>query len=388
MVLKVVLSIAFIFHFMLNITRPLVTLYAAKMGANTFDIGILTAIYAFFPLIFAIHAGKITDRIGDRLPILFGMITASVGLILPYLFQTMWALYASQIIVGMAHIFIIISLQNVLGNAATRQNRDQYFGIFSTVVALAQFLGPVVGGYITESTSYTIAFLISASFGIIAIIISFWIPIIIKNSTSASSLPPTSTLSLLKMPVLRRALGGSALVLYSRDIFVAYFPLYATKLAMSDSSIGWIIAMQGLAMVPVRFFLVTLSKRIGRARLLLISVLIAGLSYFIIPFTQNVPILVLLAIIMGAGLGCGQPLSMTTSYNASPRGKTGEVLGLRLATNRISQIIAPLLFGGIGSGLGLISVFLFSGIFLVGGAFLTYTKEEIEIPISRIENNG
>lgn len=387
MALKVVLIIVFVFQFMLHITRPLISLYGTNLGASTFEIGILTATYAFFPLLFAVHAGKITDKIGDRFPILFGMIVASIGLIFPYLFPSLWSIYLSQIIVGMAHIFIIISLQNVLGNAATKENRDHYFGLFSMVVAIAQFCGPVIGGYLAEYTSYRTAFFVSGIVGVIAIIAAVWVPVIIRTKVTTIESSNTSTFSLLRIPILRKALVGSALVLYSRDIFIAYFPLYALQIGVSDSQIGWIIALQALAMVPIRFFLGQLSILIGRARLLLTSILVAGICYGFIPFTTNVYLLAGFAILMGAGLGCGQPLSMTTIYNASPSGKTGEVLGLRLATNRISQLTAPILFGVIGSGLGLLSVFLMSGAFLVGGAFYTHTKDEPTI-VNEAQESG
>ncbi|WNQ08915.1 hypothetical protein MJA45_14785 [Paenibacillus aurantius] len=39
------------------------------------------------------------------------------------------------------------------------------------------------------------------------------------------------------------------------------------------------------------------------------------------------------------------------------------VLGVRLATNRLSQFIAPLVFGLIGSTAGVVSIFLASGAF-------------------------
>jgi MFS family permease len=377
--LRVVLIIVFFFQIMTNLTRPLLPLYATGLGVGTLEVGILTAVYAFFPLLFAIHAGKITDRIGDRLPILFGMIFASVGFLIPFLFQSVLSLYVSQIIVGLSHIFIIISLQNVLGNASTAENRDHYFGIFSMVVAISQFIGPLLGGYLAEYTSYQTAFLVSAIFGIVPIVTALWVPVIISKKKVEPATETGSALQLLKISMLRKALAGSALVLYSRDIFVAYFPLYAASLHISDSNIGWIIALQGLAMVPVRFFLAKLSSRMGRERLLFTSILIAGVSFFFIPFTSNIPLLMFLAVLMGAGLGCGQPLSMTTIYNASPKSKTGEVLGLRLATNRISQLTAPILFGIIGSGAGLLSVFLVSGFFLVGGAFYTHSKEESKL---------
>lgn len=376
MVLKIVLIIMLGFQLMLNMSRPVITLFASNLGASTLEIGILTASYAFLPLLLAIHAGKLADRFGDRLPVMVGGIGCSLGMALPFLFPSMWALYVSQVLVGVSHVFIAICLQNVLGNAAaSKEQRDHYFSMFSMVVAIALFAGPLMGGYTAEHSSYRTVFQMAMVISIVPILVSFFIPVILRMKEDTTEAPDSTTsLSLLKLHVLRNALATSALVLYSRDIFVAYFPLYGERLGMSDSSIGWIIAIQGLSMVPVRFFLSRLTATFGRERVLLLSIQIAGFAFVLIPYAGHVSLLLLLSVFMGIGLGCGQPLSMSTTYNASPKNKTGEVLGLRLATNRLSQLIAPLFFGVVGSWIGLVSVFYVSGAFLIGGALLTKTK--------------
>ncbi|KQL49517.1 MFS transporter [Brevibacillus choshinensis] len=374
MILRNVLFITFGFQIMIFATRPMMTLYAADMGADTFLIGILAATFAFFPLLFAIHAGKIADCFGDRMPLFLSNIGCAVGLTLPFLFPTLWSLFVSQAIVGVSHVFINVCMQNVLGKAATKENRDHYFSVFSTVVAFASFIGPVLGGYLAEQVSYASVFMVSEAISVIPIGFSLLIPAMVGQKKEKAPEDAGNSFTLLKIPLLRKALATSALVLYSRDIYVAYFPLYASHLGISDSSIGWIIAIQGLAMVPVRLFLAKLAEVAGRDKVLLFSILTAGISFLLIPFVSNVVLLLILSAIMGVGLGCGQPLSLTTTYNASPKTRTGEVLGLRLASNRLSQLVAPLFFGVIGSWGGLVAVFYISGAFLLGGAFLTKEK--------------
>lgn len=383
MTLRTVLIITLSFHCMVNITRPLITLYASQLGAGTFEIGILTAAFAFFPLIFAIHAGKISDHAGDRIPILFGSIGCTFGMLLPFLFPAMSSLYASQIIVGISHLLLALSLQNVLGHASTPATRDQYFSIFSMFVAIGAFIGPIIGGYLAEHLSYAFAFLVAALLGIVPIAFAFFIPVIrIRQVQVKVEDAATSPLALLKLPLLRKALATSALVLYSKDIFVAYFPLLGQHFGLTASEIGWIIAIQGLAMVAVRLFLAKLTHKYGRNFVLLASILIAGVSFILVPIAGHVYLFGLLSAMMGIGLGCGQPLSMTTTYNASPKSRTGEVLGLRLASNRLSQLIAPLVFGVIGTWGGILTVFYISGVFLIGGAFLTRSKSGDEVVAS------
>lgn len=375
MILRNINTIALGFQIMLNMTRPMITLYAASLGANTWEAGMLTAAYAFFPLILAIHAGKIADHLGDRVPVAGGIIGSMIGLSLPYFFPAMWALFVSQIIVGISQVFIQVSLQNVLGNAATKENRDHYFSMFSMTVAMGGVLGPVAGGYLADHDSFAAVFLVSVLVGVLPLALCRMIPVIIRPKQAAAD-KQGSSFTLLKIPVLRKALFSSALVLYSRDTFVAYFPLLAVQMHISATAIGWIITIQSITMVAVRFFLSRLTGRFGRNSILLASILTAGLAFLLVPVSPKVYLLCLISAVMGLGLGCSQPLSMTTTYNASPKSRTGEVLGLRLASNRLSQLIAPLFFGMLGSSAGLVSVFYVSGAFLIGGALLTQSKDE------------
>lgn len=236
MILRIIIFSVFAFQLIINITRPIITLYASNLGSNTFEIGILTAAFAFFPLLFALQAGRIADKYGDRYPVIFGMIGLAVGMFFPYFFTTIWALYISQFIVGISNIFIAVSLQNVIGNIATESNRDQYFSMFGMAVAAASLIGPILGGYISEHYNYNSVFLVSLLLAIFPIFISFKVPAIKKDVSEKKSI--IESIGLLKIPLLKKALFSSALVLYSKDIFVAYFPILAKEADLSNSQIG------------------------------------------------------------------------------------------------------------------------------------------------------
>ncbi len=362
-----VLGIAF--QLILNLSRPAVPLYAASLGASTLDIGVLTACYAFLPMFFSISAGKIADRFGDRLPVLFGMVGCGIGMALPWFFPSLWALYVSQLITGFSSIFIAISLQNALGHAAPEGKRDDYYGWFSTANSLGAFLGPVTAGYLISHISYSAVFASAlAVFG--GSFLFAWRLPGQKRNKQQLKVGLTDSLVLLKNADLLRALIGNALALYSREIFTAYFPLYATGEGISVSTVGWILSIQGLSMVLVRFFMSRLLQKFSHNGILIGSILVSGVAFLLVAFTSHPVWLGIWSVLMGLGLGCGQPISMTVAYNSSPKSRTGEVLGLRLFMNRISQFTAPLFFGLVGASLGLVSVFYVSGAFLLGGTLL------------------
>ncbi|WHT48078.1 MFS transporter [Sporosarcina thermotolerans] len=305
----------------------------------------------------------------------------AVGMLFPYLFESIWSLYVSQILVGTSNVFIALSLQNVLGNDATKETRDYYFSMFALAVAGGALVGPVMGGYLADHFSYSAGFLVSMIISILLIGFAFFIPVTIKEQTT-EKVSFGASLQLVKDPLIQKALFSSALVLYSKDIFVAYFPLYGTDIGLSTTTIGWILSIQGLAMMIIRFVLPKLLQGLGREVVLFTSILLAGASFLGFSISHNIILFFIFSCLMGFGLGCGQPISMTTTYNASPKSRTGEVLGIRLMTNRLSQFIAPVLFGAVGGWIGVVSVFYVSGAFLIGGAIIMKPRKNHDEEVS------
>jgi MFS family permease len=81
--------------------------------------------------------------------------------------------------------------------------------------------------------------------------------------------------------------------------------------------------------------------------------------------------LVLIAFLLGLGLGSAQPLTIMLTYHHAPQGRSGEALGMRLTVNKITQIAIPVVFGGIGAVFGLTPVFWANAAFLFAGGVLS-----------------
>jgi MFS family permease len=73
---------------------------------------------------------------------------------------------------------------------------------------------------------------------------------------------------------------------------------------------------------------------------------------------------------IGLGLGCGQPLSLTTSFERSPPGRSGEVAGLRTIASNSARLLVPLLSGVFGSVLGAAAVFWLNAVNLSAVSYM------------------
>ena len=66
-------------------------------------------------------------------------------------------------------------------------------------------------------------------------------------------------------------------------------------------------------------------------------------------------------------MGIGIPLTVILMYASSAEGRSGQTLGLRLTANNLVRMGGPMVFGAIGSALGLAAVFWIVAAILVSG---------------------
>ena len=60
--------------------RVLLALYALKLGAQPFAVGILAGTFSVLPMLLSWQVGKISDRFGSRWPLVFGAIGSVFGI--------------------------------------------------------------------------------------------------------------------------------------------------------------------------------------------------------------------------------------------------------------------------------------------------------------------
>jgi predicted MFS family arabinose efflux permease len=115
----------------------------------------------------------------------------------------------------------------------------------------------------------------------------------------------------------------------------------------------------------------------GEVGVLTASLLVAGATYMLVPLVSDAPLLAVVAFLLGIGLGCAQPLTILLTYNHAPPGRAGEALGLRLAVNKLTQILVPITFGALGSAFGLLPVFWANGVFLLAGGVVSLAERRV-----------
>lgn len=146
--LSLILYSTFLDSFSMASTRPIISLYAAQMGASPFVIGILVSTFAFFPILFAIRFGKWTDHLGIKKMMIYGGLGCLAALLIPVIVPTIFGLVLSQMAMGLGHNCIMTS--TLTGASLANVDRDKAVAAQATVFAIGEFLGPLSSGFLYE----------------------------------------------------------------------------------------------------------------------------------------------------------------------------------------------------------------------------------------------
>ena len=350
--------------------RVLNTLYALELGATPLGIGLLLTTYALFPLIFAVYAGKVSDRYGVRIPLLAGMAGMALGIFLPFVWPVLPALYVAAAVTGAGFIFVQVSMQTLTGALGAGEARTRNFNLYALTIATADFVGPVFAGLLIDHSGHVRTYLYLSLFNVLALIgLLYLYRRIPPTGSKSEGRGQQRMMDLLKSAELRRIFIASAVVITGLDLFQLYMPLYGHSVGLSASAIGMVLGAFAAASFVVRAMLPMLVRRHGEEATLLYSLLLAAATCLLIPFFSSAVVLGAIAFVLGLGLGIGQPLTVILTYNQSPAGRAGEALGLRIAINNSIHVVVPAVFGAVGTLFGLAPVFWANSVFLAGGGY-------------------
>jgi MFS family permease len=351
-------------------SRVLMSLYAIELGASAAAIGLLIALYGLGPLLLSLQAGRISDRVGSYWPIVLGSAGLAVGLAVPYFFSGLKVLYVAALIIGIALVFLNIALQHLVASLGDAEERTRNVSLQSLAIALGAMIGPLLVGISIDYQGHVRTFLYLAL--IVAASCIAWIGcrrVIPHSLRTAKPDTGSGVFSLLAQPSLRRVIIASGLVVAAIDLYMFYTPIYGHAIGLSATMIGVVLGAHAAATFVVRATLPLLVRRWGEDALMTVSMLLAGATFLLFPFVEQVGLLLVLSFVLGLGLGVGQPLSVIMTYNRAPAGRAGEALGLRFSLVNLTHMVIPLAFGTIGSALGLVTVFLANSVLMLGGGY-------------------
>lgn len=362
-------------HVAFNGSRIAVALFAIKQGASTLTVGSLMAMYALLPALTSVAAGRWIDRSGITRPMLIGTIGVGLGTLLPFLVPQLATLYLTSVLVGLSFMLLNVSVYHAVGEMSAPEERTVNFSYVALGFSTSTFVAPMLTGISIDALGYRACFLILALFTVLPLL-ALWGRLLpeITLREKHDLTPPGPVFDLLREPELRRLFIAMAILTVGWDIYNFAIPVYGAQIGLTPSQIGIVMGAFAAATFAVRLAMPFIVNRIQPWPLLVASLLVAGLAYLAVPFTDSVGVLMAITFLLGLGLGAPQPMVLTLLHQSAPEGRAAEALGLRTTLINTSQTVMPLVFGAMGAALGIAPLFWGMAAAMLGGSLFSRRK--------------
>lgn len=389
-----------------NAIRPMVTYRALGLGAGPFEVGLLAAVFSIAPALLAVAVGRSIDRIGETWFMRGALLAMVLGAVLAAIVDSLVLLAVSQSITGLGHVTNLIAGQALVANRGGRERRDHRYGYYSTMGSFGHLAGPLIGTSLVthfalnEGPSLGVvdnpqapAFAAAAALTALALGLAWLLPLrrpappVDEREEGRPGLL-TAAGRVLQRPGMPFAMLVSMIVVSSIDVLVAYLPVYGEVRGLTVSTVGVLLAVRAGASMVSRLFMGYLIARLGRNRLLAISMGGATIGLLALPLVTSPLLLAAIMALIGLGLGIGQPMTMAWVANRSPRAERGIALGVRLTGNRSALVVVPIIVGAVAGATGVSLIFWLIAVLLGAGAVVGYGVRLDTEPPPRQEDAG
>ncbi len=358
MSIRFLLLLTVLLHLAFAGSRVTLSLFALHLQATPLTVGILISLLAAVPLLFSVGWGRAIDRGGVRKPLFIGAGTVLGAMLLAVAVPRIEMLFVVSALAGSGFMLVHICVNQVAGLHGTAEQRPRNFTLLALAFSTSGFLGPVISGFAIDLIGHRLTFLLLGGSAVAGIVLMLIRPVSMPaHPTAAHDHAGKRLIDLFRLRDLRRAFVASAALSMAWDLFTFVTPIHGTRLGLSASTIGLILGAFGAAIFLVRVLLPLVVHRLSEWPLLIAGMLATGAAMTVFPLIDQVPLLMAVAFLLGLAIGGTQPMIMAVLYNTAPPGRGGEVVGVRTLLLNLTQSGIPLLFGIVGSTLGMTPVF-------------------------------
>lgn len=151
----IVVGISFIDRVGGTMLFPFFALYITdKFNVGMLDAGLMLGMMSAFGLVGSLIGGALTDRLGRKKLILFGLVFSALSSLSLGLTSNINFMYPLVAIVGLIGSVSDPAHNAMIADILPEEKRQEGFGILRVVANLAWIIGPVIGGFVAKQFDY------------------------------------------------------------------------------------------------------------------------------------------------------------------------------------------------------------------------------------------
>jgi MFS family permease len=324
-------SILFLRFLGLFLVLPVLSVYALDLeGATPFLVGVIVGGYALTQAIFQVPFGTMSDKVGRKPTILFGLLIFLVGSLICAYSDNIYMLMLGRFLQGAGAIGSVVTA--MIADLVEEESRGKAMAIMGGFIAISFALAMALGPVIASGFGISSIFLITAGLAVLAIVLLFTkvpTPPKIKhiyhaNAKTSDILKDNNLLNMIIINALQKGLMTMAFVLIP---IILTKPEYGFGWEKSELWMAYLPAMVAglVAMGPAAVF--GEKKNIPK-QIFLISIVLFLVSFLIMGFTNSSTIFVLGVVAFFIAFNMMEPLVQSMISKFAKVHQKGAALGI------------------------------------------------------------
>jgi len=381
-----------------GMVAPVLPIYAKSFGVSVTEVGFIMTSYALARVFFDLPAGFSSQRFGMAKVLSAALVITIVSVLMLGLVRSFWVFIFWRFWQGVGSaLFTTPALAGVVDQSPP-ERMARNIAFFQGFHHLGTSCGPTVGGWVAEALGYRAPFFFFAGamiIGAVLVIISLrsWPRPHFQRAQGEGisepglrnmEEPPASVRLKGRKEIHPGALKSMAGVFTNRQFvliaaveFVIFFaraggqltivPLLGSgELGLKVSQVGTALTLTSAGQLCSMYAAGWLGDRFGVKKVLVPSIMIAGLSYFFFSISRDYSTYLGSAVLLGIGKGFGGPLPV--AYAAQIRGAVSfsVVMGALRFSGDVGLVIGPLVLGLVSDMAGYREALMLNGLLLVG----------------------
>ncbi|MCG0458815.1 multidrug efflux MFS transporter [Enterobacter cloacae complex sp. ECC445] len=347
---------------------PFLPLYVSQLGVTSHEAlsmwsGLTFSVTFLVSAIVSPMWGSLADRKGRKLMLLRASLGMAIAILLQAFATNVWQLFFLRAVMGLTSGYIPNAMA-LIASQVPRERSGWALSTLSTAQIGGVIGGPLLGGFLADHVGLRAVFIITAILLVVSFLVTLFLikeggrPVISKAERLSgravfASLPyPGLMISLFVTTMVIQLCNGSVGPILA--LFIKSMEPESTNIAFLS---GMIAAVPGVSALISAPRLGKLGDRIGTARILMATLIVAVVLFFAMSFVTSPLQLGVLRFLLGFADGAMLPAVQTLLVKYSSDQVTGRIFGYNQSFMYLGNVAGPLIGASVSAMAGFRWVF-------------------------------
>ncbi|MGE7907307.1 MFS transporter [Peribacillus sp. NPDC094092] len=368
----IVSSINFFITLIFYLLMVTLAIYAVnELDASTSEAGLISGIFIIGTLIGRLFIGRFIDSIGRKKTLFIGLIFFTLTTILYFVDLGIGFLLVNRLIHGMAMGMASTATGTIVAQIIPATRKGEGIGYYSMSATLATAIGPFIGLYMAQHTSFQVIFSFCLALGVVSLITAFFLYVPALKVTAKVTESKGFKLSNFIEPKALPISIITLLLAFCYSSVLSFISFYAIEINLVNTA-SFFFVVYAVAVLLSRPFSGPLMDRKGSNFIMYPAFMLFGIGLLLLSITTNSFTLLGAGFLIGLGFGNMQSSSQAIAVKLTPPHRMGMATSTFFIMLDAGLGFGPYILGFIIPVTGYSTLYVILGVLVIATSVLYY----------------